>query len=449
MSAIIARWGAAALLVAAAGAHAQTLQFFGTGGSTPAPPLRAISVQNRFPQQLTSATSATSPGMSQRWPFIVGANAKDLVLSFMSFEETTTGEVNFTGSYTISACAIENNGETLTTPVTFSGGRSITITSGQNDIQSDALTPSGLSETNWNSNEQYWLKCSYTYANTNNMGYQTLRVKSQVSTTQTKLYDLAATTPSSVDGLGQFTFTGTAPTDQAQGYGFNPIILGHPLTDGPSWYINGDSIAAGVGDYSGGQPIGTEGAYGTGYIQRSMHTTSFTNPMPSINNGVPGIAYPAIGPLALAYLKYARFAEDEMGTNDVSAGVSLATLETREASFDSTARTAGISCIVRPDLIVVTNSTDNWVTAANQTPKSTGWTAGNVAEQFNTFNASNASVDHTVSMASMKDATTPEVWLTNGTGAPNYLVYTDGTHPSTTGANTAAALNRTVIALCQ
>jgi lysophospholipase L1-like esterase len=389
-------------------------------------PLRVASIQNRIP---TTKASRTLPDCAIRWPHYLGADHSALVVSNLNWYQNA-GEILTGNGFTIVSATIENDGGTLSAPLTFGGSRSKVIADGDTDIQSDPLGPSAFGLSKFSRSERWWVKAHIRLASAaHSLPMSDQRFRTSVTGSQVSWFDPAATTPSNIDTAGQWTFTGTAPDQQTIGY--CPILLGYPLADGPSFMGLGNSIFAGSGDSAV-----TFQQFGGGSFQRSMRDSAGANPLPALNfarTGATTAHFLGANTRWLPYRRYAKYAIEELGTNDIGSGGTgvVATIQANLQSIWTLLREGGVRKIVRTKYLPRTTSTDSWATTANQTP-ATGWATGAKSSTLNDwFDARLAAgeIDAVVAMAAARDVTLPDRWPANGTA--NYAT-ADGLHPSST-----------------
>lgn len=406
--------------------------------SVSAPVLRVASVQNRINSAAETRTGKTVQAF--RWPVLIAQDVTTLVFSCSNWFLSSTGVQTNTGnSITILDMSLESP-QGAVAPVFFGGSRTKILNDGDNNIHSDPILPSALSKTVFARGEQYWLKGRVQVAAAGKIPF-TATLTADVSGSQCSWFDPALTTISSTDAPGAFTLTGGSVDTRSNG--FNPIVLGLTSLDQPSIIAIGDSIGESVNDQS------ASGAFGRGFIQRSMRTAASTNPVPCLNFCRSSVSSTAFSGTSRweAFIPYTRFAIDELGTNDVGAsgtGV-FATIQTNLLANYAKLRDAGIEKIVRTELMPRTTSTDSFATTTNQTINN-GWGAGQLAAQLNGWFAlkvADTTLDALVLMANVRDSVDPFKWAVNGTAS---FMTTDGTHPSSNGHEQAAITLRSVIA---
>ena len=406
---------------------AALMSFFAGGDSTN--PLRVIGVNE---QTYVANDSISGKNMqATRQPYIIGQDASSLVFAAQNWYFGSS-ETNNSNSITIVEAALETASATY--PIYFSGNRNITLAAGDNNIKSDPLTAATVGLSKFSRNEQYWIKMivsvptkgqAIPYAGTSvgdRSGGAVLWYDSDVVTKD-------------VDATGQFDLTSV----DFRVNGFRLMMLGYPVSDGPSFITVGDSIAIGIGDGT------ANGGIGRGMIQRAMCDSGPTDCYPNLNFGRSGIGLNGFttGTKWTAYIPYARHAIDESLTNNVATD-STATMQGYETTLWGMFRSGGIQKIIRTELLVRATSSDNWATTVNQTVQS-GWANGaNKVPQMNTWfgtKLSDLTIDYYVSglRLAVADGTDTDKWA-----VPKVNNF-DETHPNATGSTTLAAIIRTVI----
>jgi lysophospholipase L1-like esterase len=409
------------------------------GAVAPVIPLRTVTVNNRIAAS-TSTTGFTNCVL--RWPFYMGQDATDIVVNFLNWTQSTSGQANTGNDYTVVSCAIENDGGTISTPVTWSGGRSKTLADGDNDVNSDVVYPTAFSTSTFTRGTRYWVKFIVSVPTTaGKVPVSDQKFRTTVTNSQVGWYNPAVTTPSSTDTPGLYTATGTAFSNQT--LGICPIILGHPVSDGFSMIALGDSIISGSGDTSV-----TNQQYGQGNFQRALRTTGGADLLSGINfarTGCSATSYTGTNTKWQAYAKYARFMHEGLGTNDIGTGTSsvVATIQTNLSSIWTAAKAQGVEKIVRNYLLQRTTSTDSWATTANQTIVG-DWASGGKTDTLNAWfetQKTAGNITDTFAHTYTADSVATDKWAVNGSAGYGT---TDGLHPTSTLHQLMADAMRTV-----
>lgn len=383
----------------------------GTSGNTPLAFLRVVTPLNSGWNVAGTAQAVTGTVNTHafRVPIVIAQDSADLVLGFTNKMATNNGN-----AFTIIDAAIDTG--TVAKPVLFGGSAGTTIADGAVDVHADALLASQFSKPKFSRGEIYYVKgkiqvlsgvIPYSIMATTFAGNQKL------------LYDPAATSVSSTYTAGAYTSTGTAPATMVNPY--SPMVLGHPLSDNPSFLVNGDSLATGVQDTDDG------GIAGLGQIQRGLiDADRISNPRPGINTSGAGAQTGQYNGWT-AFASYINTGIDELGTNDIgsSNAASLENLKAQRLSVVQMMRLFGLKRIIRTQFPPRNTSTDFFATAGGQTPV-TGWGAGqngpNLSAYFLT-KLNDAIYQGVMSAASAQDPVTATAWLTNGTSyTPNVTV---------------------------
>jgi hypothetical protein len=411
-----------------------------SAGSFVPAPLRTGVTNNRI---FTGSESRTLPACFTRWQYVVAADASEMRLSNNGWKLETGGEQDVGNDFTIADQSIEIGG--VTVPVTYSGGRSLVVTNGGLDIQSDAISPASFGLSKFDYGTVLWIKTRISLASSaHHIPYSSENVGSTnsggASGSQVSWYDPANTTVSSTDTAGVYTTTGTSPSTRVSGY--RSIIWSRFVNDGKSFVTVGDSIAQNIND--GGTPYSVHGG---GYVQRSMHSATGTDLLPNLNLARSGSGSGAIvgsNTKIRQLYKYARLGIDEYGTNNMDT----TTLRTDLQAIWSHMRAAGIEKIVRMKYLPRTTSTDSWATESNQTYRSGGkWQTGGDADLnnqwFDTLVPSTLDVVvATTTAQAAADGGDAWKWRVNGTA--NY-VNSDDTHPDSDGHEFIATTLRPVL----
>lgn len=372
-----------------------------------------------------------------RCPVYIERDMETLVFSFNNwFMGPNFADGEAAGNtLTVVAAALEVVEEDGTTsmvkPITFSGSRSYTLADGEARKDADPITKASIGKSVIPRGARYFAKGKLSVPNNGDNFVRTLRRLDEVvingtNQAQFRLYDDSATTVSDVDVSGVFTETGTT---SASGLGmFAPIVLGNPTSvdDIASWVIIGDSLT---------------------YLTYPDVEEVTTQAPPALNMAVAGMAAQTMNNNFTkweAYLDCADAAYVYHGTNDIGANTdasivtaSLATMYANLKALDN------IDHVVASDLAVITSSTDDWATKANQT-KGTKWQAGAMVDTVRQWLAARAA-DNTlyslVDTSFAKDPTDEWLWLTDGVAE---LVTPDGIHFG--GRIGAALMNSAMLA---
>lgn len=408
----------------------------GSSGGGSAIPLRVVVVAERGYNQRSN--SAPNNAFAFRIPKIVCTPCSSFTVSNSNFYMDATfssqlGREADTGNdYTISEMSLEAPNGTVV-PITSLGGRAITIANGDVDIQMDSISPSAFGYSEFPVGT-YWLKGKGTVPSAGNF----IPTNSQASLAtggQQVFFNTASTTTSSTDASGVYTATGTAFTSVF--VSLLPLLLGVPASDGKSFITIGDSIAQGVAESgaSGQLP-------GRGFINRGFYNGG-TNSIPSLNYGAASARTSLFtgGTKWRSFLKYAKYAIDELNTNSVDGGFSLATIQSQSTDLWDIIKAGGVTRIYKTELLCKTTSTDGYATAGNQTPVS-GWDSGQIADQVNQWMATQVGTGiwRYITLPAAKDGGNPFVWASPG-------ITTDGLHPTTNGHIAIATSFRTGIDL--
>ncbi len=390
-----------------------------------AAPLRIAEVQGRLANGVS--TSAGKNAQAFRWPYVIGAELKDIVLSLNNFYLGASSETNTGNALTVVEMSVESPSGVVV-PVTFAGLRSKALANGDCNIQSDAIPASSFGLSTIARAGIYWVKGIVTVPLAGNAVPQSNAISnSDYANSHSYWYDTAVTTPSSTDVAGVYTATGTAFTAVASG--FRPIMLGHPVNDGDSFIAIGDSIGQSLNDAN------AAGVWGKAFIQRAMGNYG-ASPRPCMNFCIASARSTLLitGTKWKTFIPYATKAIEEFGTNDVDDGTSVATIKTRLAALWTALNAGGIYKIYRTELMCKTTSTDNWATVANQTVAAR-WGAGEEVDQLNAWfltKVADGTLRGVCSSQDVRDPVNPYKWRCDDYATVRYSVY-DGLHPSEIG----------------
>jgi len=389
--------------------------------------LRVVSVRNQVAQG--KEQSVGMDGHLSKGRIKMGCDAEFIVLSFSNkYLSPYSGDQNSGNNITIQDVSIVNEAGTIVVPVTFAGARTKSLVDGTIDAQSDPVLPSSFGLSKFSRDEDYYFKVRCTGAVSFYVPYgQNTYLDATMN--DAWWYNTAATTPSSTDAAGNYTAaSGAALTS---GYNmFFPYVLGKPIGDDFSLIAVGDSLSEGSSD-----AVSSE--WGGGQIQRAMRSASNDDSLPCLNFGIAGTTAQnhAGSALTEAYLKYARYAFCNLGTNDINSARTLPQIQTDLGTLWTKFRTAGIERIIQEELFYYTTGT--YLDDAGQTIQF-GWGAGEIAEQLKDWlqtKLDDGTINNLISTDSVGSATNDYKW---GAGQT-----TDGIHPAgATGAENMAVILR-------
>lgn len=428
----------------------------------PLGPLQFISASTYGPVQIASA--AIPSGVSTttaltRVPHIVGSGTVGAIrLSFFAwYLKKLVGVQAIGNGYTVNKCAIEYGGASY--PITFSGGgRTLSVSSGDTDINSDVLS---LSMTQGST---FYIRCQITFAAAATDKFPQNVYTPLAANSNQYLYNPAlCTVTNGVDSTGPLTYSTSGcvlNTDiiamssvthpdysgnSINGF-FSPIPLGQ-YSDGSfkaSYVIAGDSIACGAIFDTVNNSVSA-----TGYSQFVFPNgvSSGTGAIAAWNIGNPGgVAGDWAGgspSLLTAYLKYAKYGMEAYGVN----GGTVANSQAIWAQMIS----AGAQQVFRLSIGPSTSSSDNWSTLVGQTAAA-GYGVGSAKATFNSnlmalVSSTTTYVDpYGMRGSAAFDPTTVNYWLWGVNGTNFWSVHSDGLHPTSVGYGLMASGNATVTA---
>jgi len=392
---------------------------------TPSNVLRYATVQNR--SNFAGRGLSTSNRQALYWGMDLRYRRKNLQIKFDNFWLTNTNtEVDNASTVSIISAAIITDTGTVV-PLTFSGSRNYTLSSGQADLLSDPLLASAFGLSEIPDKKIWYLKIIYDAGTGGTIPY-TNHLVTEIANQQCFEYDSATVTPSTTDAAGQFTFTG-AGTEVSQTQGFVPCVLGERIdsvASSPVLIALGNSIDDNNG---GGVAEATNLPGGRAHIQRFL----YANEMAGCNIARSG----ANNTLYLNNIKwknYLKYADDAFvgapvnDLNTTTGGAIVTTIQTRLRSVYAILKQFGARNIFQGQLMQrISSTTDSYATVAGQT-QANGWTAGGNSTTIN----SNMSLDigtikAVIPYPSTRDATVPTKWKVDGTA---FYATLDGLHPS-------------------
>lgn len=253
--------------------------------------------------------------------------------------------------------------------------------------------------------------------------------------TATRYYKSTSAT-SQVAGTG----TMSAPSGGTTGDGFLFTgIIGQTDTPQPSVTILGDSWGRGIND--GGDAQGN-----FGYVPRGL----WADRIPSMRvsrSSDRATWFMAGHAKRQTLLQYTTNTIVEYGYNDIAGGRTLAQLQADLQAIWSLCRSYGHK-VFQAKYGPRTTSTDNWTTAANQTPVA-GFEVGGVRDQMNTWfdgQVTAGNIDGTIDPNPyFEDQSNHGKWVTDGVTAK--LNTNDGLHPNNAISTSAAAAVSPIMSL--
>lgn len=300
------------------------------GGGGASQPLQYANVLNRFPRA-TMASTGTQLKWFFRQPITLGSGDLSELRVGLTSWRMNTGDLTANGNaFTVESMALEKvTGGAAFTPVLFSGGRSITINSGDNDINSDAILPSSFSLASFTRGHKYFLRGIISVTTAGHVVGTSAYFGTEVSGSTCVNYDPATCTLSTpIDGTGTISGVGSGFVGAGD---MKWIILGKFTTGAPKVFIGiGDSIV----DYTGDTVTTTAASPSiAGFFSLSLIDADYvSNPRAGLNmgkgSGVGAAWTTANQAIAAAYLKYANVAVEEYGTNDVTQWANSAAIHT-------------------------------------------------------------------------------------------------------------------------
>ena len=301
-------------------------------------------------------------------------------------------------------------------PITFNGNRLQPVTNGTPLLLSDTTSCSLI-----NPNTEVWVKTAYVVPAPVTFIQMGMRGGGTGNTTKTRKMATALTASrifnaTIIDSQAGYSTTTFAPCPVA--------VIGVPNEPQVSILGWGDSITSGQGD-GGGNALGH-----IGWLERACTDIGgFSIPFANLSRGGERtVAYtPVASPARFALLKYATHVVFALGHNDISAGLSLASMQANHQTAWAAAKAAGCK-VYAMTITPKTTSTDGWVTIANQTPEPAFRSTG-LRGQFNAWLYTQVGlglldgvIDTTTALSPVGQ---PDVFLPNMT--------LDGVHPNPAG----------------
>lgn len=305
--------------------------------------------------------------------------------------------------------AVEYNG--TTTPVTFQGASTITLSPRAGMFISDPISP-GIP-----AGAMFYVRTGVTIG----AGSQIMIGYTQLANINDGVLSTNAT--SQVDNTGPLSLGATGVVHAS----FGPCavigrVQGHPL---PAALVWGDSIANAPPDANGNESFYTWGL------------RAATTPLSYINASRSSVGFfhtsPPLAPAQLTLFNYTTHAITELGVNDLqqpaTGSTTLAAIEANALATWAAMKGSGLK-VYQTLITPKTSSTDSWATAANQTPAAR-FGIGQDRDLFNIWikaRAADSTIDGYIDIPSVwEDQANLGKWVSNGTA--NYAT-SDGLHPS-------------------
>jgi len=305
-------------------------------------------------------------------------------------------------------------------------------------IISDPLmtTPGGSTPVTLTANTQYWMRSGLTVASA---GQTFIMTNSNWATGEGGFNSSSAS--SQVNSTGPMTNPGGGTSNAG---GIMPAALvGYPQRNGlpvllDRFWMLGDSIAW-------GSITSSDGNGNLGHFRMALYQWGPNGSTPAQFAGFKPADWIAsntylTGPRKRLFMRYANLGICELAHNDIANGRTLAQIQADLIATWTAMKGAGLKVkqtLITPD----TSSTDNWATAANQTPR-TGFEVGGIRDQLNAWIKTNPNglLDGYIDIPSaVEDQANPGKWKTNGTA---FAWTPDGTHFTNTARDAAIPVVR-------
>lgn len=413
-----------------------------TLSATPEPVAKLYQVVGSRGEIMTSEASARTASNNVHFArtrhYIGTAAVSELKLVFQGYWVDTTGEKDAASGYTI-RCNVEYNG--LSKRVYFDGGqRDGYVTAGAAFYASDAMLASEFGLESFPAGAELWIRAERQYAVGGlPMFHQTTAYETAI-TGERYVFGGAGLTTSQLDSTG-LVVAGSGGWSAVTHVWLPLCIIGKPVSKMISVGIVGASIENGVGGPSGD---GLNG--GGGYMRLALGNVGGAKlaRISLAKSGETAKLFVTSNLKRATALAFVSHAIAGYGGNDYSTGETWANTLPRIRQTWAVLKQAGVEHVSQVSLSPKTDSTDGWITAANQTPR-WGYEVG--GEWFGTGNdvleasvASDANLDRFIELAPAQvDAVATDRWK-----APPKAT-DDGTHPRTEIHQSMATLTATHI----
>lgn len=416
------------------GAYTAVTQYIKSGGvyssiGVNPSPLRVIAGQSYLSAGRTTKSSTNS---FQRIPVLItGGDVSRIKLGFMNWYPSSSTDKNpadIGNALTLAAVGVELWDGSMVSAVTFSGSSSATMASTEYQLLSDYIDASDLGLNVFTAGTKLWLRIE---ANVPTVAgyfpYQGITITNENSLgARADFFNPGVTTlTNGANSTGVPVYTGTAVTTSA--FPLPVVTLGEYVDsqDDHSMIIMGSSIDLRLNDNAAYNLTAESGG---GFLAR----VCYREQLPMLNMAISGAtskAYNSGKAFFLPWFKYARFAIEGVGNNDIGYGYPSIDVQSRLTTRATEMRADGIERIGRLTLSPRTTSTDNWATFANQTI-ATYFGPGSPAETLRNWMINDSVAagvyDQIIDINSTDYPGNIWYWKVNGTA--NYAT-ADGIHP--------------------
>lgn len=373
-------------------------------------------------------TSATLTTFEMREPVYIGVDTPYIQVALDNWGIGSTGaDVLPPTDITITEIAIEK--ASATSPVLFSGSRSVVITPGETKL-SDKLYATDFGLTRFTRGDLIWVRKRGTVPTNGQMfdGAQVAAFSANGCYATRFDATVGSNNVSQVDATGAMT----AKTGQADfGAGINTTcIIGRPLDPRiPIIYAQGTSSDQASIDADITTLLG-----GAGWIMRAMFAAGDTKPFPVLNHarsssslagGIAGLTRRSF------YYRYATVAIDGHGTGDIqqSGAGDITAFKANELTMWAAFRAAGIAKIIKPKVIPRNQSSDLWTTLANQSQTAAFDTKAQDVNDWIDVQLSGGLIDHVLTQNVARYDAGANYWKWPTDEATAKWSCEDGTHP--------------------
>jgi lysophospholipase L1-like esterase len=395
--------------------------------------VRVVATNNRGCRNaysLASASHGAQTAVATRSPFVIGSgDVSSLVVCLDRWYRVGSAEMTPRGNVVMQA-VVENEAGTMMTRVKIGGSGTIALAAGDSHKLCDPILPAAFGLTTFVKGSKWYWKDLSVFDTPDGEICENGFAASDDAGSFCFCYDPATFKLSSIEP----TEPVKADSDRSSFFAlpklYRPTILGtfangDPLTMGA---IVDSLVASGQGDPQGGYALRAAQAVAGG-------------PIAFLNLACDGGDMSRVEAIVKtrAMYPYASVWIAEAGANDLIYSP-LARFQATEAFTYAAMRAAGVQKIIRPTVLPRTQSSDNWLTAANQGYQHFAWQPGSAVDQANAWFAAklaDGTVDCMPTFPELLDATTPQKWKSDG--HTPHLSTIDGTHPSVVGQALMAA----------